>query len=434
MKDRKRLKLAAIGCGGRTLTYLSLAAKMPDKFEIIAVADILPNRVEDISKISNNPDLKKFYSDTEILSQPKLADIMIIGTQDAYHFIPAKKALEKGYDLLLEKPISPNPSEILELERIATSLKRRVLICHVLRYTAFYKKVKELVSSGAIGKIMTLNAIEGVGDWHQCHSFVRGHWAVTQKSSPMILAKCCHDMDIIHWLLEEPCISIASSGSLSFFNSKNAPEGSPPRCTDGCPVSNSCPYNALLYLNKHRAWLSYVFDKERENLDKGGASEKDIIDWLKESPWGRCVWHCDNTAVDHQTLDMLFENEKTATFTMTAFSSGRDIEIYGTKGILRGGEFVKRTTGADIIIIHQDTGNEERFYVNPDVGGYSGHGGGDAGLMFNLYSEMTEKEPSEMSSSIQKSIESHMMAFAAEEARITGKRITIKEIKEKYSK
>jgi len=428
----KRLKLAGIGCGGRTITYFSLAAEMPLQYEVTAGADPVSGRLDLAARVSGNPGFRKFSSDVEILGQPKLADIMIIGTQDAYHFAPAKAAMEKGYDLLLEKPISQTLGEVLELERIAKKLGRRVLVCHVLRYTPFYRKVKELVESGAVGRIMTLNAVEGVGDWHQCHSFVRGHWSVTEKSTPMIVAKCCHDMDIISWIMDSSCGSVASSGELSYFISKNAPQGAPLRCTDGCPVGNTCPYNAPLYRNKHRVWLGYLFDAERKSAGKGGATDDEIIEWLKTSPWGRCAWRCDNTAVDHQVVEMRFANDATATFTMTAFSQGRDIEIYGTHGILRGGEFVKRTTGSDIIVLNQHTNNETAYKVNAEVGGYSGHGGGDPGLVLDLYEEMTGKKPEEMRSSIHKSVESHVMGFGAEEARLTAARVDLGQFRKKH--
>jgi predicted dehydrogenase len=425
----ERLRLAGIGCGGRTLTYFDLAARMPDLYEVVAAADPLPGRVEEARKRSRNPAFRGFDSDKEILSVPKLADIMIIGTQDAHHFAPAKAAMEKGYDLLLEKPISPDPAEVLELERIASRLGRRVLVCHVLRYSPFYRKVKELVSSGAVGRVMCLNATEGVGDWHQCHSYVRGHWAVTEKSSPMILAKSCHDLDIISWLMDAACRSVASSGSLLHFTKANAPEGAPGRCTDGCPVGPTCPYNSLLYITKHRSWLEYVFDLEKEKRPSGGASDDEIRAWLSKSPWGRCVWRCDNTAVDHQVTEMEFAGGASASFTMTAWSAGRDIEIFGTKGILRGGEFVKRSSGSDIIVLHQDTGHEERHSVNPEIGGYEGHGGGDPGLMLSLHSEMMRERPEQMTSSIQRSVESHLMAFAAEKARVASRRILLQDLK-----
>lgn len=418
--EMKKFKLAAIGCGGRALTYTSIAMNLPHRFEFVAAADPDKERLDAAEKISGNKNFKRFKTDTDILSQDKMADIMIIGTQDNYHYTPCKAAMEKGYDILLEKPIAQKPEEITELAQIAENLNRKVLVCHVLRYSPFYEKVKNILDSGVIGKIVSMNANEGVEPWHQAHSYVRGHWAVTEKSNPMILAKSCHDSDLISWILNRKCQSVSSFGSLTHFKSENAPEGAPERCSDGCPYENSCCYNALQYAGQHRAWLGYVYN----NAEKADLQE--IREWLSRSPWGRCVYHCDNTAVDHQTLNMEFEGGITSTFTMTAFEQGRHIEIYGTKGILKGGDFYKSSTGYDIITVDHLSKNESRINVNPkNLGGYSGHGGADTGLVLSLYDEMTKENPGEMSSSISKSIQSHMIGFAAEESRKSGKTVKI---------
>jgi len=230
----KRLKLAGIGCGGRTKTYLGLAARKPDYFEVVAAADPLPKRVADVKELSRNPSFRSFDSDAAILAEDKLADIMVIGTQDAYHVQPAVASMRKGYDLLLEKPIAPSVKEVVEIERAARDLNRRVLVCHVLRYSPFYTRLKQIVDSGILGDIISLTAKEGVGAWHQTHSFVRGHWAVVEKATPMIIAKSCHDMDIISWLVDRRCESVSSYGALTHFTAANAPKGAPARCTDGC--------------------------------------------------------------------------------------------------------------------------------------------------------------------------------------------------------
>lgn len=353
----KRLRLAGIGCGGRTKTYLGLAALRPDSFEVVAAADPLPKRVADVKELSRNPAFRSFDSDTSILAEDKLADIMVIGTQDSYHVAPAIAAMKKGYDLLLEKPIAPTLREVASIEKAARELKRRVLVCHVLRYSPFYVRVKQIIDSGILGDIITLEAKEGVGAWHQSHSFVRGHWGVVEKSTPMIIAKSCHDMDLISWLMGRRCESVSSYGALTHFTAANAPAGAPARCTDGCPVGSSCIYNAMHYAGRQRGWLQWVYDQEK------GATVEQIRDWLKTSPWGRCVYRCDNTAVDHQVVNLRFAGAATASFTMTAFSSGRDIEIFGTKARLIGGEFLQHSSDhADIIVHQHDCGNVQKFW------------------------------------------------------------------------
>jgi predicted dehydrogenase len=422
----RRLRLAGIGCGGRTETYLGLAAQMPEHYEVVAAADPIPGRVEKIRQLARNPGFRGFDSDKAILAVDKLADIMVIGTQDAYHVAPCVAAMEKGYDILLEKPIATNIDEVIRLERVAATLKRKVLVCHVLRYTPFYQKVKEIVDSGLLGDVVSLNANEGVGAWHQGHSFVRGHWSVTEKATPMIIAKSCHDMDILSWIVGKTCASVSSYGSLTHFTSRNAPPGAPGRCTDGCPVGATCPYNALLYLGPERTWLTYVMDGAQT------ATDDQKRQWLSTSRWGRCVYRCDNTAVDHQVVNLAFEGGVTATFTMTAFENGRQIEIYGTRAKLRGGEFVKKTTDSDIIVTGLDHAWETRFGVQRLVGGYGGHGGGDAGLVLALYDEMMKADARDMLSSLPRSVESHVMGYAAEESRVSGSTIVLDEFRRRH--
>lgn len=415
----KKIKLAGIGCGGRTTTYFDLAAQMPLQYEVIAAADPIPERVEKARRLSRNPAFRGFASDAEILAEPRLADVMIIGTPDAHHAKPCLAAMEKGYDILLEKPIATSLREVYDITRTAGRLGRKVLVCHVLRYTPFYQKVKEIVDSGILGEIVTLNANEGVGAWHNVHGFVRGHYAVMEKATPMIVAKCCHDMDILAWLVDRPCLSVMSYGSLTHFTARNAPPGSPARCTDGCPVASSCPYNALAYLNYRQTWLSYVFDRPDT------ATDDEILDWLRRSPWGRCAYRCDNNVVDHQALSMRFEGDVTATFTMTAFETGRQIEIYGTQAKLRGGDIVRRLAGCDLIVSGLDNAWEQRISVRKPGGGYGGHLGGDGALVQALYDEMQKSNPAKMHTSIAKSVQSHLMAFAAEESRLKGQSIDL---------
>jgi len=399
---------------------MELAALMPTRYEVVAAADPLAQRVERARKASRNPEFRGFADDAAILAEDKLADVMIIGTQDVYHVEPARAAMEKGYDLLLEKPIATDAAQVIELAGIAKKLGRRVVVCHVLRYAPFYRKVREIIDSGALGDIVSVNATEGVGAWHQGHSFVRGHWAVTEKSNPMIIAKSCHDMDVISWLVGRPCRSVSSHGSLMHFTEANAPEGAPARCTDGCPVGPTCQYNALRYASSQRAWLCHVYD------DEAGADLEQIREWLSHSPWGRCVYRCDNTAVDHQVVGMEFEGGATATFTMSAFAGGaRQLEIFGTKGRLHGGGFARTAGGAEIFVMQHDGGNMTRYNVSASVGGYAGHGGGDPGLMLALYDEMMRPNPDDMLTSIAESVESHVIGFAAEESRTTGRTVDV---------
>ena len=421
MSSPQRLKIAAIGCGSRTFIYFELAAKQPELYEIVAAADHSAARLAKARGLSQNPAFREFHDDVAILAEPKLADLMIIATQDAFHFEHASAALRKGYDLLLEKPISTNLRDVLALEKLARELGRRVTVCHVLRYTPFYRKVKSIIASGVLGEIVSVEATEGVEPWHQGHSFVRGHWSVVEKSTPMIIAKSCHDMDILSWLVDSPCTALGSFGGIQHFRPEKAPAGAPKRCTDGCPVGDTCLYNAHRYLGDRKNWLEIIFDRTKT------ATDAEIIAWLKVSPWGRCVYHCDNTAVDHQTVNLNFASGATGTFTMTAFSEGRDLAIFGTKGRLLAGERVKKTAGCDMVVEVFATGKLERITIDHEKDGW--HGGGDAGLIRTLHAEMSKARAEDMESSLQKSVESHVMGFAAEESRRSGHTLDLAEFR-----
>lgn len=417
MKQTEPLKLAAIGCGARTQTYLGLAAKQPDRYTVVAAADPDKGRLKLMAELSGNPQFRAFGNDREILAEPQLADVMVIGTQDAQHAGHAITAMERGYHLLLEKPIAPNPEDVARIHQVARRTKRRVVVCHVLRYTPFYRKLKQLLREGLIGELVSFNAIEGVGTWHHAHSFVRGHWSNTRLSSPMILAKSCHDMDIIRWLADSSCRSVGSFGSNAWFHEGNKPAGAPARCTDGCPAADTCPYDANQYLEDRLEWLAVVMTGCAE------ATPDERKSWLANSPWGRCVYQCGNDTVDHQTVNMEFSNGRTATFTMTAYDAGRSIQLYGTRGRLKAGDSTHRDTGHWIIFEPHD-GPAQTLDIGIPEGGYDGHLGGDTGLVDALYDEITGPEDL-MLSSLDVSVESHAMAFAAEESRCNRTTVTL---------
>jgi predicted dehydrogenase len=428
MNTANRLRLAFIGCGARGQTYAELTARRPDRFELVAAADPVPGRVEKLRQLSGRAGFRGFASAEALLAAGKLADVMVIAAQDHYHYEPCRRALELGYQVLLEKPIATRVEQVLDIERLAQRLNRRVMVCFVLRFAAFYRKAKEIIQSGALGEIASIQANEGVMPWHQAHSFVRGHWAVVGKSSPMILSKCCHDTDIVHWLVGRRCRRVASFGSLEVFRPERAPAGAPARCTDGCPVGETCPYNALRYTGQMRfPWLPMVYDRAHE------ATPDEIVAWLRASPWGRCVYRCDNDAVDRQVLAMEFEGGVTGTFTMTAFENGRHLEVYGTRGVLKGGETYRHHFGAHLIFFPHE-GEPVRYTVRAEDGGYELHGGGDPGLVNALYDEMTKPPGEPLEADIASTAHSHLIAFAAEEARLTGRTVDLEEYERAHAK
>lgn len=409
------LALVCIGCGARAQTYAQLAARRPDRFTIAAGADPVAARVEKIRRIAANGGFRGFASAEELLAAGTLGDVAIVATQDNFHDEHCRGALARGYHVLLEKPIATRVDQVLAIRALAGRLDRRVMVCFVLRFAAFYRKVKEIIDSGALGEIASVQASEGVMPWHQAHSFVRGHWAAAASSSPMILSKCCHDADIVHWLAGRRCLRIASFGSREFFRAERAPAGAPARCTDPCPAAETCPYDARRYAGDMRdPWLGMVYDRAQE------AAPDEILAWLRTSPWGRCVYRCDNDVVDRQVLAMEFEGGLAATFTMTAFENGRHIEVYGTRGVLKGGETYRRHFGAHLVLLPHE-GEPVRYTVRAEDGGYELHGGGDAGLVNALHDEMTKPAGLPLAAGLDSTVHSHVIAFAAEEARATGR-------------
>ena len=415
----KKLKVILIGAGNRGGVYTDVMAAMPEQFEVVAVAEPRDSRRERIQEIHKLPDNMCFTDYKPLLALGKIADIALIATMDRDHFEPAMMAIDLGYDLMLEKPITPTPEQCIALTENAEKHGVRVVICTVLRYTPLFIKLKEIIDSGRIGKVMSINHEECVEFVHQSHSFVRGNWGNSERSSVMLLQKSCHDMDILQWLLGKKCKKVQSFGSLSYFTAENAPEGAPERCIEGCPVSDTCIYNSVkLYLESDSNWFRSAATK----LVK--SSDEDVKKSLLESNYGKCVFHCDNDVVDHQTVNMLFEDDVTVTFTMNAFNTGgRYINIYGTKGEIRAA--LKGDTPIKVYdIVSKET--EEIPHSGTD-GVLGGHGGGVAGIVKTLYSFMIGEYNGVSVPTIQESCYNHLITFAADHARKTGTVVDVEE-------
>ena len=253
----KTKKIILVGAGLRGIAYTDVMAEESARYEVVAVAEPIENRREYIRKKHGIPREMCFPTWEPLLSMPKFADAVIIATMDRDHFAPTMAAIDKGYDILLEKPIAPTPEACVRITEAATRKGVKVLVCHVLRFTPFFNLLKKCVDDGVIGEVMSIQHAEHVGNLHQSHSFVRGNWRNSEESSSMILQKTCHDLDILQWLVDKPCKRIQSFGSLSYFRRENKPEGAPLRCIDGCPVGEECPYNAVkIYLDdKENRWF-----------------------------------------------------------------------------------------------------------------------------------------------------------------------------------
>ena len=426
MKESEKLMTVAIcGCGNRGLwAYAPYQKVHPDRMKIVAGADVEPERLKLLQEEYGVPKKACYASAEALLAQPKLADVVFITTQDRQHVGHALAALEKGYHVLLEKPISPELDECRRLLRKARETGRMVLVCHVLRYTNFYGTIHQLIADGKIGKVETIDAMEAIGYWHFSHSYVRGNWRRAKEASPVIMAKCCHDMDILRWLVGRRCLRVSSYGSLDFFRAKNAPEGASRRCMDGCKVKDNCPYDAeQLYIHGVNTGFEHKGDSWPANVLTEHPSREAVYQAIQEGPYGRCVFHCDNDVADHQVTNMEFEDGITVSFTLTAFSNAchRTIRILGTEGEIQADIHQNK-------ILFQRFGQPQEMIELPRVEGpYAGHGGGDMGLIDYLY-QMFIGEQSEALTGIEASIESHVMALAAEESRNhSGRSIELEE-------
>ncbi len=402
-----KITVALIGAGVRGEVYASYALDHPHEMEVVAVAEPDVEKRKKMQALYKIEQSKVFENANELLGEARLADAVFICTQDHDHYSQAIKALEQGYHVLLEKPMSPKKQECIAIEQAAGRSGKVLSVCHVLRYTPFFSKIKSILEAGTIGRLMTVQHNEYVGYWHQAHSFVRGNWNNDLTSSPMILAKACHDMDILQWLIDEPCQSIASFGALSYFKPEHAPEGAPQRCLDGCPAAVECEYYAPKhYLTEQLGWPTSSISTD--------LSYKARLQALEQGPYGRCVFHCDNNVVDHQVASMQFAGDVTAVFTMSAFArdGGRFIHLTGTKGEIRGA-----MEKNEIIIKLFSSGEEETITLRPP-GGHIGHGGGDMILVRDFLELVRGGTKSRSLTSATHSLQSHLLAFAAEESRV----------------
>ncbi len=403
-----------LGAGARGQVYANYAKQHPEELKIVAVAEPKMERRSQFCECFDISEQAQYSTWEQLLAQPRMADAAIICTLDDMHTQPALIALEKGYNVLLEKPMSNTEEECQAIEKAARENSCVLSVCHVLRYTPFYQKLKQLIDEGAIGTVAAIDQIENVAYWHQAHSFVRGNWRNSTQTSSMILQKGCHDMDIIAWLIGQKCERLSSFGSLQHFTLKNAPLDAPDCCMNGCSHSDNCIYYApKLYLTDNIGWPTDMISTD--------LSYEGRLRALKTGPYGRCVYHCDNNVVDRQVVNMEFTGGAVATFTMTAFTteSARQIKIMGTKGQ------ISADMNTNTIKLHRFCEVEPSSIEVPlliESNNY-GHGGGDYYLMRDFV-HLIQNGGSSLSSA-QASLQSHSMCFAAERARLTHETVEL---------
>lgn len=409
------LNFGIIGFGSRGRLFANLIENDPFA-RLVAVADIAQSALDAARDKYGIPEKDCYPSADEFFAQGKICDALFICAQDADHYQMVIRAMELGYDVCLEKPAAVTEEDCISIRDTANRLGRKIMLTHVLRYAPFYQYIRKLIVDRAIGEVVTINQTENVAYWHFALSYVRGPWRNMAESSPTIIAKCCHDLDIIRWLLGKRCVSVSSYGGLYYYNPEHAPEGSAEYCADCSEkVKEKCLYNAYK-----------IYPERIKHSVVGGTAslkDKDIYAVLdeKQSPISRCVFHSDNTAVDHQVVNMAFENGATAHLTMTAFSERcyRFIKVHGTEGEVYGDadEGILYLTRYGEPQRKIDVAKEKTFNSDGiDLSG--GHGGGDYYLYRDFVNYITVNTPSETRTTIDDSIESHIMGFKAEESRL----------------
>lgn len=403
------IRIVILGAGDRGRTYASYAAAHPDKVKIVGVADINPAAAQAVAKAYNLPAEAVWEDWSEAVAAKPDCDVMTVTMPDALHIEPAIACLDAGYHLLLEKPMGRSWEECERLaKKVHEKQDRLVILGHVLRYTVYFKKLKELLDNRAIGETVSIQHLEPVAYMHAAHSFCRGNWGNTERASPMILQKCCHDFDQFVWWLGKRCTGVSSFGNTFHFNAAHKPTGAAERCLD-CPaaVERACPYSARkIYLERQDYRYPFV--------DKSDAAMKAM---LQDGPYGRCVYACDNDAVDHQVVNLRFEGGVTVAHQMESYTytGGRETKVFGTRGEIVG-------DGRKLTIYHFDTRTTEVWDSVLEAGAVqgSGHGGGDYGLMDELVKQLTQGDPAHYTDIFDVSLESHRIAFAAEASRKAG--------------
>jgi predicted dehydrogenase len=405
--------MAVLGAGARGTTFSGFAEQFPDRARVVAVADPRADRRDTLAGRLGVPADQRFADWRALAAQGRLADAVVVTTPDREHVGPAVRFAELGYHVLLEKPMAPTWAECVTVVEAAEQAGVILTVCHVMRYTAYTEAVHRAVAEGRLGQIVGMDHMEPVGWWHFAHAYVRGNWRRSDQSGPSLLTKCCHDLDWLRHIVGRPAVTVSSQGGLRHFTAANRPAGAADRCLD-CAVEPTCPYSAA------RLYLGFLGDPKRErwplsvlttDLTAGGVRQA-----LRDGPYGRCVYACDNDVADHQVVTIEFDGGITATLTMSAFTpmARRRTRIMGTRGFLEGDG--TRLTVTDFL-----TGHAEPVDVaDPGANAGGGHGGGDFGVIGAFADAVASGDRSLIRTGPRESLDSHLVAFAAERSRLTG--------------
>lgn len=408
----QQVKIVVIGAGNRTNKYLEYAVRYPERLKLVGIVEPVEIRRRMVADKFGVDKEACFSSFDDFFANPIEADAVLIGTPEDKHYEPCMRAIEAGYHVLLEKPIAQTLQECLDIQEASKRKGVIVGVCHVLRFHPYFVKIKELIDSGELGKIISINHYAEINIDRMTHSYVRGLWSKAKKTNPMLIAKCCHDIDFLLWICGSKCRKVSSFGSLRWFCKENAPKGSAERCID-CKSEASCPFSAIHLYKERKQWI-YNFDiHEGQTID-------DVIDQeLREGVYGRCVYHCDNDVADHQIVNMELEDKTTISFAVNAFTSNdfRSTHIKMTKGEIDGNETTLR--------VHKFRNKEETVYDFSGLSSQPFHAGADLNIVEEFVNSITNSHEGILSSTIDSSIESHVVCYKAETSRLTNQTILI---------
>lgn len=407
-----KVKVAVIGAGVRgTYAYAPYILERSDLCEIVAVAENKQGRRDLFSKIYNLKEEFVFESAEKFFEYEKIADAVIITTNDDRHYNHTKLALEKGYHVLLENPLANSLDRLVHLEELSEKYNDKIFMtCYVLRYTQFFSKLKEIIDSKELGELVSIQYNENIGYWNFAHSYVRGNWRNSSDTGPIILTEGCYGMDILLYLTGSKCRKIASFGKLKHFNIDSFKSTMSENCYS-CS-EEYCPYSCKkIYLENTSILNNSVhINPTRENLNN----------ILKEGPYGRCVYRCDNNVIDNMVNIIEFENDVTATFNLYAFTKecNQRIKLIFTNGEVDGSfkdnEIRIKKFGQEEVLINTYNNN-------------LGHNEGNINLIKSFIKSVSEGNINCYRNNIKEAIESHVMAFAAEYSRVSEEVIYIDE-------
>ena len=419
----KRIDVAIVGAGHRALTYASYAKKHPERMRVVAVADPIELRRKQVAAEYDLTEEQCFSSAEELAAKGKIADAVINGTMDAEHVATSLPLLEAGYDILLEKPFAVTEEEVHTLAEAVKKYQRKVMICHVLRYAPFYVKIKDLLNDGAIGDVINIQTVEHVSYHHMSVGFIRGKWNSKERcGSSMLLAKCCHDLDLIMWLKSGTRPThVASFGGRCYFKPENAPQNSGTHCLNNCPIEKECLYSARKHFLDHPARWSFYVWHALEHIENPTLEQKEAYLKEEDNPYSRCVWKCDNDVVDRQSVIINFADGCTVSHNMVGGTSRpmRKLHVIGTKGEIEGVMDESRFQ-----VRHIDTRPDHEYSeklmdlnIHGDMtGAFGGHGGGDLRLVGDFVDVLQGKTPSISCTSIEDSVNGHLVGFLADKA------------------